>query len=141
MLHISKSEDGTWSAKSIWDQKVKRNMRCKFSSPVLHDGHIYGLDEGFLTCLDAQTGERMWKRDRRSQYGHGQLLLTNDRIVLLSEYGELVLIEPSPEGLKELAKVTALPGEKTWNPLALARGRAYLRNHQEAVCLELPRVE
>jgi outer membrane protein assembly factor BamB len=138
MLRVTKADDGQWSVESIWDDKVKRNMRCKFSSPVLHDGYIYGLDEGFLTCLDVETGERKWKRDRSTQYGHGQMLLTNGRIVLLSEYGDLVLIDPSPEGLRELAKVSVLAGEKTWNPLALARGRAYLRNHLEAVCLELP---
>lgn len=140
MLRISRDEGGAWSATSVWDDSVKRNMRCKFSSPVLHEGHIYGLDEGMLTCLDAQTGRRTWKRDRRAQYGHGQMLLVNDRIVLLSEYGELVLIDPSPEGLRELAKFPVLPGEKTWNPPALARGRAVLRNHIEAVCLELPRL-
>ncbi|MBL8851152.1 MAG: PQQ-like beta-propeller repeat protein [Planctomycetaceae bacterium] len=138
MLRVGKGEDGKWSVESVWTDKVKRNMRCKFSSPVLHEGYIYGLDEGFLTCLDVETGERKWKRDRATQYGHGQMLLTNGRIVLLSEFGDLVLIEPSSEGLKELARITALPGERTWNPLALARGRAYLRNHQEAVCLQLP---
>lgn len=141
MLRVTKADNGTWSVESVWDQKVKKNMRCKFSSPVLHEGYIYGLDEGFLTCLDVETGERKWKRDRATQYGHGQMLLANGRIVLLSEYGDLVLIEPSPEGLKELARVPALPGEKTWNPLALARGRAYLRNHIEAVCLQLPVIE
>lgn len=138
MLKVAKGDDGLWSAESIWDDKVKRYMRCKFSSPVLYNNYIYGLDEGFLTCLDAETGKRMWRKSRDAQYGHGQMLLTNGRIVLLSEYGELVLIAPSPEGLRELSKVAALPGEKTWNPLALARGRAYLRNHLEAVCLELP---
>ena len=138
MLHITRGDDGEWDAASVWDEKVKRNMRCKFSSPVLHEGYIYGLDEGFLTCLDAETGKRMWKKSRDAQYGHGQMLLANDRIVLLSEYGDLVLIDPSPDALRELSKVSALPGEKTWNPLALARGRAYLRNHLEAVCLELP---
>lgn len=139
MLRVTKAADGTWNKpESVWNEKVKRNMRCKFSSPVLHDGYIYGLDEGFLTCLDVETGERKWKRDRATQYGHGQMLLTNNRIVLFSEYGDLVLIDPSPEGLKELARVSVLHGEKTWNPLALARGRAFLRNHLEAVCLQLP---
>lgn len=138
MLQVIRSEDGIWSAKSVWDDKVKKNLRSKMSSPVLYEDHIYGLDEGFLTCLDVATGQKQWKRDRRAQYGHGQMLLTNDRIVLLSEYGELVLIDPSPEGLQELAKVSLLPGDKTWNPPALANGRAYLRNHVEAVCVELP---
>jgi outer membrane protein assembly factor BamB len=140
MLRVKHNADGTWAdPESVWDDKVKKNMRSKFSSPVLHDGYLYGLDEGFLTCLDVETGQRKWKRDRRTQYGHGQMLLANNRIVLLSEYGELALIDPSPEGLRELAKIPLLSGEKTWNPPALAHGRAYLRNHLEAVCVELPK--
>ncbi len=120
----------------LWPElgEVNLKLRSKFSSPVLHDGFIYGLDEGIMVCLDPETGESRWKKGR---YGHGQMLLTNGQIVLLSEQGELVLIQPSPERLLELSRIPALPGGKTWNPLALARGRAFLRNHFEIVCLDL----
>ena len=40
-------------------RQVWRNIRMKNrqSSSVLHDGFIYGLDEGILACLDAATGD------------------------------------------------------------------------------------
>ena len=46
-------------------------MKNKFNSSVLHEGHVYGLDEGILTCLDVKTGEQRWKGGR---YGYGQVI-------------------------------------------------------------------
>lgn len=128
---VGKGDAAVWPAEG----EVHLKLRSKFSSPILHEGLVYGLDEGIMVCLDPETGDVRWKKGR---YGHGQMLLTNGQIVLLSELGDLVLIDPSPEGLFELSRIdSVLPGGKTWNPPALARGRAFLRNHFEAVCLDL----
>jgi outer membrane protein assembly factor BamB len=131
MLRIKKSDDNFAPPEVVWQN---RHMRCKFTSPVAHAGFLYGLDDGILVCLDAQTGEQRWKGGR---YGHGQILLTNGLLLVLSEAGKLALVEAAPEKFKELASLDALGGEKTWNPPALAGGKAYLRNHLEMVCYEL----
>ncbi len=130
MLHVSES-NGAWAVKVVF-QNVK--MRCKFTSPVYYDGHIYGLDEGILACIDATTGQQKWRDGR---YDHGQLLLSGDLLVVLSERGKLVLVEASPEGHRELGSIAALEGAKTWNPPALAGGRAYVRNADEMACYDL----
>ncbi|HEX5272836.1 MAG TPA: PQQ-binding-like beta-propeller repeat protein [Gemmataceae bacterium] len=131
MLHVKES-GGRWEAEPVWQNAA---MRCKFSSPVYRDGFLYGLDEGILTCLDAKTGKRRWKDGR---YGHGQMLLTGDRIVILSERGDLVLVAATPDGHRELGKVHVLDGDKTWNPPALVNNYAFVRNHLWMACLELP---
>jgi len=41
----------------------KLNMKNKFNSSVLHEGHVYGLDEGILTCVDVNTGVRSGRAD------------------------------------------------------------------------------
>jgi outer membrane protein assembly factor BamB len=128
-------ENGQWQYKKIWEN---RNLRCKFTSPVLYQGHIYGLDEGILTCIDANTGERKWRNGR---YGHGQILLTGDLILILSESGKLVLVQAAPDAHHELGSIQAIHGDKTWNHLALAQGAAYLRNHLEMACYDLPLAE
>lgn len=135
MLRIERSGGG-WQVTRLWPDSNGGNLelRSKFTSPVLHDGFIYGLDEGIMVCLDPDTGERRWKRGR---YGHGQLLVTNGQILVLSEYGELILVDPNPDELREVTRTTALPGEKTWNPPALVRGRALVRNHIEMACFDL----
>lgn len=87
-----------------------------------------------MVCLDPATGERCWKEGR---YGHGQLILAGDLLLVQAEDGELVLVDPSPDGLKVLGTYTLFAG-KTWNPPALTGRYLLARTDQEAVLLELP---
>ena len=119
---VELTKDGDrFAVRQVW-----RNIRMKNrqSSSVLHDGFIYGLDEGILACLDASTGELKWKGGR---YGHGQLLLAGDHLVVITEDGELVLVAATPEKLQEVARVPAIEGE-TWNVPAFADGILLVRN-------------
>jgi outer membrane protein assembly factor BamB len=127
MLRIKKDD----KPEVLWQNQL---VRCKFTSPLHRDGYLYGLDEGILTCLDAKTGVRKWKGGR---YGHGQILLVGEHILVLSESGDLVLVEATPEHHRELGKFPALEG-KTWNPPALSQGFAFVRNDTEMACYELP---
>ncbi len=130
MLKIQGSK-GEFQAESKWSNK---HMRCKFTSPILFRSHLYGLDEGVLVCLDAETGERKWKGER---YGHGQLLLAGDLLVVQSEKpAKLVLVEARPDVFRELGSIRVFD-DKTWNPFAIADGKAYLRNDQEMACYDL----
>ena len=137
MLSVQKDGD-SWKVQEDWHST---RLRSKFSSPVLFDGYVYGLDEGIMVCIDPQNGKRLWKGRRsglRGRYGHGQMLLVDDHIVALTETGELVLIEPSPEELKVLGTTKVLADdEKTWNPLTIAYGKAYVRNALEVACYDL----
>jgi outer membrane protein assembly factor BamB len=133
MLQVTRS-DGQWSVQELW---TNTRFRCKFTSPVYRDGHVYAIDEAAtcLTCLDVQTNQIKWKEGR---YGSGQILLVGDVIVVGTEDGRLVLVEANPAAFRELASFPALLGAKNWNHLAIARGRAYLRNHEMMACYELP---
>jgi outer membrane protein assembly factor BamB len=122
--------DGKWSVKPLWESQA---LRCKFSSPVLYQGYLYGLDEGLLVCVDPKDGKRKWKGNR---YGHGEMLLAGDLLVILSESGDLAMVEARPEEFRELDRMAALQG-KTWNYPALAGGRLYVRNDKEMACYDL----
>jgi outer membrane protein assembly factor BamB len=129
LLRIAESAQG-WTVEKLWQN---RRMRCKFTSPVAYQGFIYGLDDGILACLDQKNGNQRWRDGR---YGHGQLLLVDGLLLILSETGRLALVEATPEGYHELTGFAALEG-KTWNNPALAGGKAYLRNHEEMACYNL----
>ena len=130
MLQIS-CADEQWAVKSLWASKA---LRCKFTSPIAVDERIYGLDEGIMVCVDAQSGNRLWKGGR---CGHGQLLLTNGRLLVLTEAGDAVLLRPNPQKYDELARFPALSGAKNWNPPTLVRGRLYVRNHLRMAAFDL----
>jgi outer membrane protein assembly factor BamB len=111
----------TQTARALWENI---NMKNKFNSSVLHEGHIYGLDEGILTCLDVNTGARKWKGGR---YGYGQVILASGHLIVSSDSGELALVKASPDQYSEVARFAALEG-KTWNYPAIAGGKLLVRN-------------
>ncbi len=113
---------------------ASRGLKAKFANFVLFDDHVYGLDDGVLACLDPDTGERKWKRGR---FGHGQLLLVGDLLLVQAEKGTLHLVDPNPESLEELGQIPILDG-KAWNNLAISGNLLLMRNHRQAVCLALP---
>ena len=110
-----------FEARKLWENI---NMKNKFNSSVLHEGHVYGLDEGILTCLDVNTGERKWKGGR---YGYGQVILASGHLIVSSDAGELALVKATPQQYAEVARFPALEG-KTWNYPAVAGGRLFVRN-------------
>ena len=129
VIELSKSGE-KFDVRQVW-----RNIRMKNrqSTAVLHEGFIYGLDEGIFACLDAATGEVRWKGGR---YGHGQVLLAGGHLVVITEEGELVLVAPSPDKLTEVARMPAIAGE-TWNVPAFAGGILLVRNTQEMAAFDL----
>ena len=100
---------------------------------MLHNGYLYGLDEGILACLDSRTGEQKWKGGR---YGYGQLLLAGDHLILITEQGELVLLKAAPEGHTEMARFEAIDG-KTWNNPSISNGILLVRNTTEMAAFRL----
>ena len=127
-------QSSEWSVEEVWES---RGLKAKFANFLAFDGRIYGLDDGILVCLDPETGDRCWKRGR---FGHGQMLLVGDLLLIQSEKGKLTLLEPNPEELRELSSLQVLDG-KSWNTMALSGNRLLLRNAEQAVCLELPLAE
>jgi len=133
MLKVSEV-NGQFSRAETWPNTPNRAMHCKFSNPVFYQGYLYGLDEGRLACVDAAMGKRQWKE---KDYGHGQLLLAGDKLVILAETGELAIVAADPKAFRELGKLKALKGEKTWNYPAMVGNRVFVRNHIEMACYEL----
>ena len=134
MVQVTREGD-KWSTKSAWE-KPNQNLRCKFTSPILHEGYIYGLDEGILVCIDPDTGKRNWKKGR---YGHGQMLLTQGQLVIHSEDGHTALVDANPKKFNEVTRFKTFEDPKNWNPPALVDGKLYLRNHREMACYNLCR--
>ena len=131
VLEVTRGPDSKrFSVREVW-----RNTRMKnrFNSSVLHDGHIYGFDEGIFACIDAGTGELEWKGGR---YGYGQVLLVNAQLVVLTEDGRLVLLRATPQRHEELASFQAIEG-KTWNVPAISNGILLVRNLAEMAAFDL----
>lgn len=129
LLEVSE-QGGKWSATPRWHTT---HLKAKFSSVVVRDGFVYGLDESILACVDLKTGRRKWKGGR---YGYGQLILAGDLLLVQAESGQVVLVEATPEAHRELSRCDAL-SHRTWTHPALAGSYLLVRNDREAACYQL----
>ena len=124
--------DSIWTVTQRWHSN---RFRPKFNDFVQHNGHVFGLDDGTLTCLDIETGKVKWKSGR---YGYGQLLLVGETLLILSEDGRVILRPATTSVSEELASFQALdPNGITWNHPVLVRGKLLVRNAIEAACFDL----
>lgn len=133
---ISKSGSGL-SAEQIW----RRENECfnHWSTPVVKDGYLYGMfsfkeyGAGPLACVDIKTGKDVWKE---AGFGPGQVILSGDKVIALSDKGEIVVVEANPKKYVELKRNDVLEG-KVWSYPVLAYNRLFARSTQEGVCLEI----
>jgi outer membrane protein assembly factor BamB len=132
MLQVAAGAGGQLTARELW--RTNR-MNTDFSSAVLHDGFIYGLDGSILSCVDASTGELKWKGGR---YGAGQVMLASGHLILLTEQGELALVRADPGAHQEITRFPAIDGT-TWNHPAMSDGILLVRNVEEMAAFDLRR--
>ncbi|OHB66221.1 MAG: hypothetical protein A2Y76_15450 [Planctomycetes bacterium RBG_13_60_9] len=130
MIELKRTADNSFAVTQLW---TSRGFNTKFSVAVVHGGYAYGLDNGVLVCIDLADGKYKWKG---GYYGHGQILLADDLLVIVAEDGEVAFGKASPAAFSELYRVKAL-NSKTWNNPALAGPFLLVRNDREAVCYEL----
>jgi outer membrane protein assembly factor BamB len=130
MVQLAAGAGEQLTVRELWRTNRLNNV---FTSSVLHDGFIYGLDEAILTCLDASTGELKWKGGR---YGYGQVLLASGHLIVLTEEGELALVRADPTAHQEITRVPAIEG-KTWNHPAMSDGILLVRNIEEMAAFDL----
>lgn len=135
LRRLAISQDaGVFKVEERW---TSNGLKPYFSDFAVHDGHAYGFDGNILSCIDLKDGTRKWKGGR---YGNGQLLLlaAQNRMLILSELGELALVAAEPSGFKELARLPAIEG-KTWNHPVLVGDILLVRNDREMAAFRLAR--
>ena len=133
LFQISRNPMGEFNVSIIWETIY---LKAKFTNIIYYNDYLYGLDDGIFACINPADGTRQWKRGR---YGHGQTLLISDVLLVLTESGEVVLVDPNPNTHIEHARFAAVKG-RAWNTPALAGDYLLVRSDQEAACYQLPTI-
>jgi outer membrane protein assembly factor BamB len=121
-FRISK-EGETWKATEVWANK---QMKINLASLVLVQGHLYGHGPAKnFVCLDAKTGELKWAREGFGKDFSATIALNDQRLLALTDNGELLLIATDPKEYRELGRVQV--SGKTWSVPAVAQGRLIVR--------------
>jgi hypothetical protein len=109
-----------------------------YETCVYHNGYLYGFDGrqengARFRCVELKTGKVRWTKEG---FGCGSLIVADGKLIVLTENGELVLVDATPAGYRERARAPLLTGSCR-APMALANGRLYLRDDRKLLCLNL----
>lgn len=99
----------------VWQNSAKGYM----ASPAIVNDHAYLLlQNGRIACLDLTDGQRTWTSEQ--SFGeYASCIVNKDKILMLSEEGELLLLKAEPEFQQTLA-TAQLPGIKnSWAHLGI----------------------
>jgi enterochelin esterase-like enzyme/outer membrane protein assembly factor BamB len=125
MVRIRSAGEG-FVIEPLWEH---RSIHNSYTVPVYHEGHLYGYSNRFLTCVDAETGEPVW---RSRQPGDGFVTLVDDHLVILTKQGSLHLAPASEQGYREVTGLE-LFADLAWTAPSFANGHLYLRSLGELV--------
>ncbi len=125
------------TAEEVWSND--KSLSSQYTTPVRMGDYLYGThgraDTGatHLRCLEWKTGAVKWSE---AKFGVASLIAVDGGLLALTESGELVRCDASPDGYKERARATILT-KPTRAAAALADGRLYARDGKTLVCVSL----
>ena len=107
-------------------EKWKNRSQGYMTSPVVVDGHAYlYLRSKRFTCFDVTTGEVKWISDPMGDT-YWSVVAQKDRLLALTDAGELLLIAANPEKFELVDKIEVSEGE-TWAHLAVDGDQVFIR--------------
>jgi outer membrane protein assembly factor BamB len=138
VLYKLVEKEGRPNVDRVWHE---RKLTCYFGTPIAIGDHLYAVTgslrqppQANLHCVEIKTGKVIWTKEKVGKY-HATLLRVQDRLLMLEEGGDLVLIEPTASAYKELARAKVC--SNTWAHPALSDGRFYVRDGNELRCVVL----
>ena len=127
----NKGVEEVWSGDEI--------LSNHYSTSVQQGGYLYGFEGrqeagAVFRCVELKTGKVMWTTQR---YGCGSMVLAEGHAFVLTEDGELVLVELSPKEYREKARAAVFTERPCRAQLALANGKLYARDGKRLVCFNV----
>lgn len=145
LLKLDASEP---AAEVVWEGK---GVHPDHNPPLVDDGYLYGIDvRGQLRCIELVSGERVWESLATCPDGRpvnsvtGFLVKNKDAWFIMTEMGELIVAQLTPDGYQELGRAKLLEPTNTtsgrnvvWSHPAFANHCVYARNDKEIICVDL----
>lgn len=107
--------------KQVWKTTHIKNT---YVIPVHHDGLLFGYNGRILACVDAATGELVW---RSREPGDGFPIVVDGHLVIATKEGRLSIAPASRKGYEEIASLPVFE-DLVWSTAAFVDGSLYLRS-------------
>lgn len=121
-------------------------LKMHWATPVLHEGHLYGASgrhagDAALVCVEWRSGRVRWAEEG---LGRASLVLADGRLVVVGEFGELLLVRAGPDRYEEISRVRPVDAAgrpllepPCWAAPVVARGLCYVRGAGRLICVDL----
>lgn len=126
--------------------RTRSALMAHWATPVLHDGHVYGSSgrhagDALVVCVEWTTGAVKWAEPG---LGRASAVIVDGHLVILGEFGELVLATATPDRFHEVSRAqlqaddsTPLLAPPCWAAPVVARGQLFVRGAGRLVCVDL----
>lgn len=125
------------SAEEVWRDEAP--FSSQFTTPVAAGGAWYGIDGrkdlgvGILRCVSLKERKTFWSEEG---FGVGHLIVAGDKLVILKDEGELLLVRVNSQKFEPLARHEVEDGTTRAIP-ALSNGLLYVRGSGRVQCFDL----
>jgi outer membrane protein assembly factor BamB len=125
--------------------KPNEGIASEQQTPIYYKGLLYSIqpkDAGSLrnqfVCYDPEDISKMlWSSGKSRRYGLGPYIFADNKFFILSDEGELTMMNANSDKFEDLGKINLLNGHDAWGPMAIVKGRLLARDSKTMVCIDL----
>jgi outer membrane protein assembly factor BamB len=130
-LKADGSAEEAWQGEDLMDNH--------YNTAIFRDGHLYGIHgrqekTPDFRCVDLATKKIAWEKKR---YGCATMVFADGRLIVLTEAGDLALVDTTPQAYRELARARVFDAGPCRAQIALANGKLYARDQKKLVCFNV----
>jgi len=107
-------------------------VKADSASPVIYQGRIYLVGKLTLDCVDAKTGNVLWKERPKGKHFWASPVIADGKLYVVSKDGQTSVFKLGDK--PELVATNAL-GETILATPSIASGHLYLRSDQHLFCI------
>lgn len=106
-------------------------------TPILIGDRLFVVYNG-LHCLDAQTLQPIWTKKDEVYSGHASIIASETRLLTLSQFGDLTLVDARANEYRELGRVSLGKGIDFQSHPAWVNERLVVRVGKSVSCFKIP---
>ncbi len=127
-------------AEKLWayrDARGHKHIKSRFPGVVLDHDVLYANCEGILRAMSWPDGKILWET-RAVRFGTGGSFVRHgERLIGLSERGELMLVKATADGAEKVAGVKIDDGNQNWATPTVSGGRLYVKTTEALHCFDV----
>jgi outer membrane protein assembly factor BamB len=114
-------------------------LRAGYASPVFHKGRLYGMGGVSLNCLDARTGDEVWRQRVEGPIAASPVI-ADDKVYVVNELGVTAVLavgdKPKVLATNRLYNAKTIDDrDRILATPAVAGGAIYLRSDRQLFCI------